>query len=92
MTRVAVEPALLQWAWRRSGLGASARAQRFPQLDAWERGERLPTVKQLEHFARATHVPFGALFLTQPPQEALPIADFRERSPGPASGELLDVI
>lgn len=46
-----------------------ALAERFPRLDAWERGEVRPTLKQLEEFARATHAPIGYFFLPVPPVE-----------------------
>jgi transcriptional regulator with XRE-family HTH domain len=39
-------------------------------LMAWERGERQPTLKQLENYAQATHTPIGFLFLPQPPHLA----------------------
>ncbi len=90
--RVAVKPALLQWACERARLDEYERAGRFRKLDAWLSGETLPTFKQLETFAKVTHVPFGYLFLPEPPDEPLPIFDFRERSPGPPSGDLLDTI
>lgn len=67
---------------------------RFPQLPAWERGEKQPTFKQLEAFARATHTPFGFLFLAAPPEERLPIPDFRtvKQRPLRPSPDLLDTI
>jgi Zn-dependent peptidase ImmA (M78 family)/transcriptional regulator with XRE-family HTH domain len=92
MTRVQVKPELLRWACERSRIDELELSVRFPKLDAWFRGETQPTFKQLEKFAKATHVPFGYLFLPDPPDEPLPIADFRERSPGPPSGDLLDTI
>jgi len=54
-----------------------ALAVRFPQLAAWERGEKQPTLKQLETFAKATHTPIGFLFLQKPPIERVPIPDLR---------------
>ena len=77
MSRVAVKPELVQWARERAGLSEDALASRFPMLSAWERGEARPTMKQLEAFANATHVPIGYLFLPEPPEERLPIPDFR---------------
>lgn len=95
MTRVKVNPELLVWARERAGLEAADLEHRFPKINAWETEEIQPTIKQLEDFARAVHVPFGYLFLTAPPDESLPIPDFRTvdgrgvRRPSP---ELLDMI
>lgn len=77
MNRVEVKPELLYWARERSGQTADYLHDRFPKLHAWERGSELPTLKQLEDFAKATHTPIGYLFLEEPPLEKLPIADFR---------------
>jgi len=52
-------------------------AGRFPKLGAWEEGTLHPTLKQLEDFAHATHAPIGYLFLPVPPEEQIPIPDFR---------------
>jgi len=70
-------PELLSWARERSGLDPAALAHRFPRLEAWERREASPTLKQLEGFAKATHTPVGYLFLQEPPVERIPIPDFR---------------
>jgi Zn-dependent peptidase ImmA (M78 family) len=95
MSRVAVNPDLLQWARHRIGFSVGALGRRFPKLEAWERGEAHPTLKQLETFARAVHVPIGYLFLPEPPEERLPIPDFRTipgvELPRP-SPDLLDTI
>ena len=77
MNRVPVQPKLLRWARERAGYSADALARRFPKLDAWERGEVQPTLKQLEDFAKATHAPVGFFFLAEPPVEHVPIPDFR---------------
>ncbi|MAA73150.1 MAG: DNA-binding protein [Salinisphaeraceae bacterium] len=95
MTRVAVNPELLQWARERAWLAPGDLAKRFPKLAEWESGALRPTFKQLGDFAKATHVPMGYLFLPAPPQERSPIPDFRTLSaeipeqPGP---DLLDTI
>jgi Zn-dependent peptidase ImmA (M78 family)/transcriptional regulator with XRE-family HTH domain len=75
--RVEVNPELLAWARQRSGLPVQDLTGRFPMLPAWERGERQPTLKQLESYAAATHTPIGFLFLAQPPREQVPIPDYR---------------
>lgn len=94
MTRVSVQPDVLRWACERAGHDVRELGHRIPHLPAWERGERQPTLKQLEAFARATRTPFGFLFLPEPPEERLPIPDFRTVSHGPArpSPDLLDTI
>lgn len=95
MTRVKVKPELLVWARERAGLETADLEHRFPKINAWEAEESQPTIKQLEDFARAVHVPFGYLFLPEPPEEPLPIPDFRTvdgrgvRRPSP---ELLDMV
>jgi len=95
MDRVVVKPEMFRWALERGGFGPGALAERFPRLEAWERGEAQPTLKQLESFAQATHTPVGYLFLPEPPVERVPIPDFRtmgnERLRRP-SADLLDTV
>jgi Zn-dependent peptidase ImmA (M78 family) len=95
MPRIAVKPDMIQWARERAGLPVQALASRFPKLEAWERGEARPKLKQLEAFAKATRVPIGYLFLPEPPEERLPIPDFRTVSSAGLerpSPDLLDTI
>ena len=95
MNRILVNPDLITWARVRAGLDVETLAGRFPQLSRWEAGELQPTLRQLEDFARAVHVPIGYLFLPAPPQEALPISDFRtlaDHDVSRPSPNLLDVI
>lgn len=95
MKRVAVSPSLLIWARERAGLTADELSRRLPKIAEWEDGRTLPTLRQLEAFANAVHVPIGYLFLTDPPDEPLPIPDFRTvegraiRRPSP---DLLDTL
>lgn len=95
MPTVAVKPELIRWAITRSGLPRDELHAKFPKLDDWTGGERQPTFRQLEHFARTTMTPFGAMFLDAPPIEELPVPDFRTRNDAPLkrySPNLLDTI
>lgn len=86
---------LISWARERAGLEQDALVGKFKKLPEWEAGEVQPTLKQAEDFARAVHVPVGYLFLTEPPEESLPIPDFRTFAGQPMlrpSPNLLDTI
>jgi len=95
MSRVFVKPDLLRWARERASIGISELEKRFPKLEAWERGEQQPSLRQLEAFAHAVHVPIGYLFLSEPPVETLPVPDLRTHGDRPLrqpSPNLLDTI
>lgn len=83
--RVDVKPALLTWAIDRSGLEPSALHQKFKKLDAWLAGTARPTLKQLENFARSTYTPIVYLRAEEPPDEPMPIPDFRNQGNGQSS-------
>ncbi|NPA30646.1 MAG: ImmA/IrrE family metallo-endopeptidase [Chloroflexi bacterium] len=92
--RVPVKPELLRWARERAGLRVEDLLRAFPKLEAWEQGEAQPTLRQLENFARRVRVPLGYLFLATPPDESLPIPDFRTFTGPPRrpSPDLLDTL
>lgn len=95
MNRVAVESRLLAWARERAGRSTESLASSFPKLSEWEAGDSRPTLKQLESFAKAVHVPVGYLFLREPPDEPVPIPDFRtmaDAALGRPTPDLLDTI
>jgi Zn-dependent peptidase ImmA (M78 family) len=74
---VNVKPELLSWAIKRSGLAIAD----YPEsVEKWLSGEKKPTHTQLETFARRAMVPFGYLFLQSPPNETLPVPDYRTRA------------
>lgn len=95
MTRAAVKPEIIQWARQRAFIEPEDLLARFPKYMEWEAGDTQPTLKQLEKFAKAVYVPVGYLFMDRPPQEELPIPDFRTldnkkiHAPSP---NLLDVV
>ena len=93
--RVEVNRDLLQWAIERAGDRRAFLYEKFPKLDEWESGDSQPTLKQLEHFAKAAYVPIGYLFLPEPPEEKLPVPDLRtleSRGVTRPSPDLLDTI
>ena len=96
MTRVPVSPEMLRWACERAGIDVAHLAKRMPQLPAWVRSERQPTLKQLEKLAKLTHTPLGYLFLPEPPGERLPVPDYRTvpdtARGGRPSPDLLDTL
>lgn len=95
MIRVPVNPKLLRWARKRAEMTQKDLTAKFRHLTEWENGKKLPTLKQLESFARAVHVPFGYLFFREPPEEHLPISDFRtitDKTSTRPSPNLLDTI
>ena len=95
MNRVPVNPELLRWARERAGMAQEDLQAKFKKLPEWEAGQTRPTLKQLEAFSRAVHVPFGYLFLSEPPYERLPISDFRtvaDTANAKPSPDLLDTL
>ena len=95
MLRVEVRPELLRWGRERAGIDVATLVGRFPRYAEWEAGEARPTLKQLERLAKAVHAPIGYFFLHEPPDEPLPIPDFRTMGGGPVgrpSLGLLDTI
>ncbi len=95
MIRVSVQPAILSWALERSAKRPEELRKKLPKLTDWLSGELSPTFKQLETFAKATYTPVGYFFLDEPPEEPIPIQDFRTLAAGRItrpSADLLDTI
>ena len=77
MIRVPIEPKFLRWARERARKSEEELVTRFKNRSAWECGTTQPTLKQLEAFARIVQVPDDYLILSEPPDEPVPIPDFR---------------
>lgn len=80
MTRVAVSQRTLQWALARSGHSVENLGGRFPKVRDWLSGATQPTLRELERLATVTRTPLGFLFLSEPPNDSLPIRHFRTRA------------
>lgn len=78
--KISLQPAVLEWARQRAGLSGEELAKKLTakpeQVKKWENDGNL-TYKRAEKLAKVTHTPFGYLFLSVPPEEKLPVADFR---------------
>tara|TARA_R110002096_G_C14600944_1_gene722689 strand:- start:905 stop:2032 length:1128 start_codon:yes stop_codon:yes gene_type:complete len=76
-TEMNVDANMLTWAVSRAGYDLEEFTEKIPNLKKWINGEKKPTVKQLEAFSKKVHLPFGYLFLHEPPIENIPIPFFR---------------
>ena len=77
MCNVRIKPSMLRWARKRSGRNDAYIKKNFPKLESWECEEALPSLRDLEKFAKATYTPIGYLFMDEPPGVRLPVSDFR---------------
>jgi Zn-dependent peptidase ImmA (M78 family) len=71
--QININSEILPWAISRAGYELN----KFPKVQQWIEGNKVPTLKQLEDFSKKVHLPFGYLFLPEPPMEKLPIPFFR---------------
>ncbi len=71
---------ILTWAITRAGFELHEFTAKTPRVQDWINGSKTPTVKQLEDFSKKVHLPFGYLFLQEPPKEKLPIPFFRSNN------------
>ncbi|GAA0734237.1 ImmA/IrrE family metallo-endopeptidase [Aquimarina litoralis] len=71
---------LINWAITRAGNELDEFYLDNPSVAEWVAGTKKPTIKQLENFTHKVHVPFGYMFLNEPPQEEIPIPFFRTGS------------
>lgn len=99
MSTAIVNRQMLSWARERSGFSLPEFARKFGISEdiiyEWEAGARPLTFKQAMKFAEKTHIPFGYLFLQNPPVETLPIPDLRTVDSAHVtrpSAELIDLL
>ncbi len=92
---VPINPSVLAWARNESGYAVDRIATRLhvkpERVEAWERGERPPTLRQVQELARFLHRPLNVFFLPSPPQVPPLAAEYRRLAgvrPGHESPEL----
>ena len=95
---VTIRPELLRWARQRVSLSPDELAIRMKvpleKVVEWERSGAI-TLARLKKLAQKTHTPLGYFFLQEPPDDSLPIADFRTKAKGRRerpSPDLLDTL
>ena len=75
-----LEPSVLRWARERAGLDVKTLAAKvrvgIDRVAEWERSGRI-SVAQADRLAHHTRTPVGFLYLPEPPEDNLPIPDFR---------------
>jgi len=76
-TEVTINPNMISWAITRAGFDIQSFLENNPTIQQWIQEIKKPTVKQLESFANRVHIPFGYLFLPEPPLEKIPFPFFR---------------
>lgn len=83
VTRVPVQPRVLEWARNTAGLDVETAASRVgvkpDRLLSWEEGQQDPTINQVRKLADAYHRPLASLFMPAPPEEETveSLPDFR---------------
>ena len=95
--QITLQPDVLRWARERAKLQPEELARkmgvkRHERVLEWER-DGVISVAQVDKLAKCTYTPLGFLYSKEPPDERLPIADFRTREgTPPPSPDLLDTV
>ena len=99
MSEALITPKVLSWARQRRDVHVGDLAAKLnvkpDAISAWEAGKLRPTFRQAKRLAQALYVPFGYLYLSEPPTEKLPLPDFRTfpgQTPLEPSPDLLDLL
>lgn len=93
--RLDVKPDLIRWARERSRKSIEELTSKFPNYQEWEDQPTQLTYEQLNRFAKVTHTALSYLLLSEPPEENLPLPDFRtlkNQSLAHPSVELIDTV
>ncbi|MFH2117267.1 MAG: ImmA/IrrE family metallo-endopeptidase [Bacillota bacterium] len=75
--KIPIQPPILEWAIRESGMPAEIAYDKFPNLAKWMNESNQPTFIQLKELSNFLKVPFGLFFLKEPPKEDSFSVEFR---------------
>jgi Zn-dependent peptidase ImmA (M78 family)/transcriptional regulator with XRE-family HTH domain len=80
LVNISLQPKLLEWARKRAGLAVADLAELLEtaevEIQTWEK-TGIISAEFLEKLADATNTSIGHLYLSNPPDQTLPISDFR---------------
>jgi len=78
MSEAFISPQVLKWACERAHVSSSVLAEKVnKKAPLWLSGEAKPTFLQAQKVSKMLHVPFGYLFLSEPPEEPMLLPDLR---------------
>jgi Zn-dependent peptidase ImmA (M78 family)/transcriptional regulator with XRE-family HTH domain len=81
MSKAFINQKILPWAMLRAGMSEGELADKLTvreeKVMSWVAGSDRPTFAQAQKLAKALGIPFGYLYLNTPPEENLPLTDFR---------------
>lgn len=96
--QITLEPTVLRWARERVNLTPEELAEKLKikpdRVTEWEQSGKI-SIAQADKLAARTYTPLGYLYLQAPPDDSLPIRDFRTRDGSPPtrpSPNLLDTV
>jgi Zn-dependent peptidase ImmA (M78 family) len=92
LSRLHIKPNILTWAVERAGKNVTEYAEKNSKFHEWLNGKSDPTFSMAENFARKFYIPFGYLFLQEPPKEQMPIPFFRRQSIGSQNINISDTV
>ena len=94
-SHIMLRPAVLRWARERAGFDQEQLAAKLKVgtqvVSEWEDSGRI-TFARVDALAKCTYTPVGHLYLAEPPDDSLPITDFRTRGDSPPQRPSLNLL
>lgn len=71
-----VSPDVLMWVYKKAQ-NSIIPLKSTPLIESWVKGSKIPTFNQIEDVSNETRIPLGYFFLNMPPEEKIPLLQFR---------------